>query len=620
MSNILIVGNVLKDVYLRLDERKNNFEIDEKGTPWLDLAFDGRSTAKFFRRTAIFGGASIALEVMNRFDHDAHIAGARIGFVDNEIIANDQEINEYRYMLCRGNKITYLTGDARAETKWVNPTDTVVDWIYVDRSAGVTDELVKDLRQFLSMSSRTRVAVYVPRNPSEADKKLLAFASMIFVDENDKPGASSANPTAANLNGLTDANYSGSICRISDKGITLGNVHQNWRIERTDLMTHLTCHSIIAATVFSALLLGKSVKDALALAKANVENSTLAATLPLAKAQSIADNSRSEENDITLVAAQMMTAGKGILAADESGGNIHKQFEALLIPDDEEHRRDYRNLFLSTPELEQFVNAVILFDETTHQKSDDGRDFVSFLTAHGIIPGVKVDAGLKDLPGSSEKYTDGLDGLKRRLDDYYDAGLRFAKWRAVFEIGNGKPSEDAIQKNVDILAAYAKTCQDASIVPIVEPEVLYDGNYTLEMCIETTAKVLDYLFDALAKNGVKPEATILKVNMIQAGKQYPIQSTKEEIGKATGDTLRAHVPRRLAGIVFLSGGQTPEQATDNLREIMKNGPYPWPVTFSFARALQQPALLAWRGDNANADAAKAAFKDRLIANCSALKG
>lgn len=616
MSNVLIIGNVIKDVYLRLDERRNHFEEDEQGIPWLDLKFDGKSAAKFFTRTAIFGGAAVAMEVMNRFEHSAKISGARLGFVDGSVVDNAQEAQEYRYMLSRGNNITYLTGDEREKTIWVTPTDSV-DWIYVDRSAGVTDDLVKNLRQFLSISSHTRVAVYVPRNPSDADKKLLAFASMIFVDESEKSDSSLSGP---NLNGLTDANYSGSVCRISDRSITLGTVRQSWRIERTDLMTHLTCHSIIASTIFSALLHDYSVKDALLMAKVNVENSTLLGTVPKKRVETLAKNQRAEETDLRMITAQLMAPGKGILAADESGGSIHKKFESMLIPDDEGHRRDYRNIFLSTPELEQYVSGVILFDETTKQLSDDGRDFVSYLTAHGIIPGVKVDKGLVNFPDSEEKYTDGLDGLRERLDEYYERGLRFAKWRAAFEVkGTDFPSEMAIEKNADILATYAKICQDASIVPIVEPELVYDGNYTLETSIDTTSKILDCLFDALGKQGIKLESCILKVNMVMAGKQYPIQSTVEEVGRATSQVLRAHVPRKLGGVVFLSGGQSPEQATENLREITKNGPFPWPVTFSFARALQDPALVTWKGDNENSDAAKEAFKTRLIANCDALK-
>ncbi|MBR5408868.1 fructose-bisphosphate aldolase class I [Candidatus Saccharibacteria bacterium] len=600
MSNILIIGNILKDVYLRLDERLNNFEVDEGGTPWLDLGFDG-SSHKFFRRISIYGGAAVALEVLNRFDFSARIAGAKLGFAGGEIVSNNQQADCYRYMLCHGNKISYLIPNERAETKWVMP-DEAVDWIFVDRSAGVTDELVKEIKNFLVMSRSTRVAVYTPKEPTDADKKLLELADMIFTDED-----------------LKDTKDGTSVCYISDQEISLNGHKQLWRIERTDLMTHLTVHSIIAATVFGALAKGMSVKDALRYAKINAEGSSLSGTLPLEKIKETADTQKTEETDIRLVAATMMSAGKGILAADESGGNIHQKFEGLMIPDDEQHRRDYRNVLLSTPELERYVNAVILFDETTRQKSDDGRDFVSFLTAHGIVPGVKVDEGLENFPDSEEKYTKGIDGLKKRLPNYYRQGLRFCKWRAAFDIDLGKPSDMAILKNCQLLAEYAKICQDNNLVPIVEPEVQYDGNYTLQQCVDTTGKVLDILFDELAKAGVKLDATILKVNMILAGKKYPIQSTPEEVGKATADVLKSHVPENVAGVVFLSGGQTVEQATNNLQAVTNNGPFPWPVTFSFSRALQMPALETWKGDNEKKSAAQDAFKARLVANTEALK-
>jgi len=354
------------------------------------------------------------------------------------------------------------------------------------------------------------------------------------------------------------------------------------------------------------------------MAKVNVENSTIAGTLDLDEIKEKMENSDGDETDIRMIAAQLMAAGKGILAADESGGSIHKKFEGLHIPDDAEHRRDYRNIFFSTPGLEQYINGVILFDETTKQHADDGRDFVQYLTAHGIIPGIKVDRGLVNFSGSDEKYTDGLDNLYERMVNYYERGLRFAKWRAAFEITENTPSKMAVEKNAEILAEYAKICQDANIVPIVEPEVVYDGNYTIDQCKEVTAWVLDTLFDELARHEVRLDACILKCNMILAGKKYPIQSTPAEVGLATAEVLRGHVPDQLAGVVFLSGGQTVTQATDNLRAIVENGPYPWAMTFSFARALQDPALNAWNGDNDNYDDAKKAFKERLIENCKVL--
>lgn len=583
-----------------MDERLNNFEIDEHGTPWLDFGFDG-SSHKFFRRISIYGGATIAMEVLNKFDNQAKVAGAKLGFQSGEIISNGQTAHSYRYMLCHGNKITYLVPNERKETKWTMPRG-MVEWLFVDKSAGITDELVTEIKNFLSMSQHTRIAVYAPKDLKEADKRLIEMASIVFTEYP-----------------LDDVKINGSICRIDGQTISLNGHSQSWRIERTDLMTHLTINSIIAATVFGALIRGASVKDALLYAKINAENSTLSGTLTLDKIKNIAENQKAEESDIRLIASTIMAPGKGILAADESGGNIHQKFEGLMIPDDEKHRRDYRNVLLTTPELDRYVNGVILFDETTRQKCDDGRDFVSYLTAHGIVPGVKVDEGLVDLGDLDEKITRGIDSLKEKLPKYYALGLRFCKWRAAFEVDLGKPSQKAILENCKLLAEYAKTCQDCNMVPIVEPEVVYDGNYTIQQCADITGKVLDVLFDELAKVGVKLDATILKVNMVLAGKKYPIQSSPEEVGRATADTLKSHVPDNVAGVVFLSGGQTVEQATNNLQAVTNCGPYPWPVSFSFSRALQMPALETWKGDNANAVRAQEVFKERLVANVNALK-
>lgn len=596
MSNILIIGKVLKDVYLRMDERLNNFETDEHGTPWLDFGFDG-SSHEFFRRTSIYGGAAVALEVLNRYNLTTHIAGAKLGFAGGEIIPNDQRADGYRYMLCHGNKISYLVSNERVSTEWINP-EGAIDWMYFDRTATVTDEFIKELKSYLTLSTQTRIAVYATKNPTNADRKLLEMANIIFTEED-----------------LGDVKTNASVCYITDQEIKLDKVTQNWQVDRIDLMTHLTSHSIIAATVFGALVRGVSVKDALKYAKVNVEGSSLSGTMPFEKIKMIAE---SEKTDARLIAESMVAGGKGILAADESGGNIHQKFQGLMIPDDERHRRDYRNILLTTPDLEKYVNAVILFDETTQQKADDGRDFCTYLTAHGIIPGVKVDEGLENILDSDEKYTKGIDHLKDKLPKYYEMGLRFCKWRAAFEIDLGKPSELALKKNCELLAEYASICQDNDMVPIVEPEVVYDGNYTIDQCADVTGKVLDRLFEELSKAGVKLNSTILKVNMVLAGKKYPIQSTPEEVGKYTAEVLRNHVPETLAGIVFLSGGQNVEQATANLQAVTNNGPYPWPVTFSFSRALQTPALETWKGDNENTQAAQKAFTKRLVANCDAL--
>ncbi len=583
-----------------MDERRNNFEIDEHNVPWLDLGFNG-STYNFFNRLSIFGGAAVTLEVLNRMDHQARIAGSKLGFAGGEIVANGQLPQSYRYILCHGNKISYLCPNDRSETKWAMPHGAV-EWIYVDRSAGVTDELVSEIRNFLSMSQHTRLAFYVPREMTEADKSLAQIANIVFADED-----------------ISDIKTGASICFISDQEISLSGHKQPWRIERTDLMTHLTVHSIIAATVFGTLIAGKSIKEALLYAKVNAEGSSLSGTLPLPRIKTIAEKQENETIDISLIAASMVAPTKGILAIDESCETIGRKFEAASIPNDDNHRNDFRKILIETPELERYVNAVILNDKAFCEKCNDGRDFVSYLTAHGVIPGVRVDEGLATFPDSTETYTKGIEGLKKRLPGYYEQGLRFCKWRSTFEVDLGKPSEMAVSKNCQQMAEYAKACQDNNLVPIVEPELLYDGNYTLEQSAEFTGKILDALFDECSKAGVKLDSLIVKTNMVLAGKKYPIQSTPEEVGRKTAEVLKSHIPENVAGVVFLSGGQNVEQATANLAAIHKNGPFPWPLTFSFARALTQPALEAWKGENSNVATAQGALKDRLIANTEAVK-
>lgn len=611
MSNILIVGNITKDVYLRLDNRQNNFETDQNDIKWLDFAFDG-STHKYYNRVSIFGGASISLEVLTRFGLQAEISGTTASFLDGQFIAKDAD-TVYRYILCQDRHVSYLSPSNYAQTTWEVPNESV-DWIYLDRSANISPKLAEEIVEYLELNHQSKLALFVGKYSNvnaNHMRDLFNHASLVITDLK----------LSQNIENLVT---------ITPNHIEYMGKRVRWQLEdRQDLMTHLSSHLTIGASVFGALVLGKEADEALLLARANIERSILSASSNLTTLEEeISDDFYRVEKhnpkedrmlEVEENAKRLVDEGRGILAADESGGSIHKKFESMNIPDDEEHRRDYRNIFFTTPDLEKFVNGVILFDETARQQSDDGQDFVSYLAAKGIIPGIKVDQGLEPIEGSDEKYTKGLEGLPERLEEYYDMGARFAKWRAAFEVTDHSPSPMAIRKNAEILAQYALDCQNAGIVPIVEPELVYDGDYPIEKNIEYTGQILDALFEELKNKNVSLPGCILKVNMVLAGKRYNVQSTPEEVGKATADVLRAHVPSELAGVVFLSGGQTVTQATENLQAVTNNGPFPWPVTFSFARALQDPALHAWKGDNANADAARAGFRERLVANCEALK-
>jgi len=301
------------------------------------------------------------------------------------------------------------------------------------------------------------------------------------------------------------------------------------------------------------------------------------------------------------IALAMVAPGKGLLAADESTGTIGKRFSSIGVENTEPHRQAYRDMLFTTPGFEQHTSGVILFEETLFQKALDGTPMAKLLQSKGVIPGIKVDKGAKDLAGApGETITEGLDGLRERLAQYHEAGARFAKWRAVITIGNGIPSDYCIHTNAHALARYAALCQEAGIVPIVEPEVLMDADNTIEVCEDVTNRTLAAVFRELRQQRVLLEGMILKPNMVIAGKKCPTQADRQAVAVATLRTLKRHVPSAVPGIAFLSGGQSDEDATAHLDAMNKLGPNPWKLTFSYGRALQAAALKAWGGSNVNA--------------------
>ena len=311
---------------------------------------------------------------------------------------------------------------------------------------------------------------------------------------------------------------------------------------------------------------------------------------------------------------------KGILAADESTGTIKKRFDSIGVESTEESRRFYRGLLFTTPGMEDFIGGVILYDETIRQSASDGTPFPQVLASKGVIPGIKVDTGAQDLAGfPGEKVTEGLDGLRARLEAYRSVGARFAKWRAVITIGEGIPSVACIRANAHALARYAALCQETGIVPIVEPEVLMDADNTIERCYDVTARTLHAVYGELDRQGVDLEGTLLKPNMVISGKGCPTQAAAERIAELTIDCFLRHVPAAVPGIVFLSGGQSEVQATENLNAINHAGG-PWPLSYSYGRALQASALKAWGGDAANLEAGQAVFLHRARMNSLAAAG
>jgi fructose-bisphosphate aldolase class I len=325
--------------------------------------------------------------------------------------------------------------------------------------------------------------------------------------------------------------------------------------------------------------------------------------------------------EIQETAEALVANGKGILAADESLGSIQKRFEPFGILSNEENRRTYRELFFSTPGVSEFISGVILFDETLRQSGADGTSFPDLLKRDGIVPGIKVDRGTKPLPGfPGEKLTEGLDGLRDRLVEYRALGARFAKWRAVYTISPSTPTRYTISTNARMLALYARMCQEAGITPIVEPEVLMDGMHHLSLCEEVTSTVLREVFNELAEARVLLEGILLKPNMVLPGTDFPKKASVEDVAEGTLRVLRRNVPAAVPGIVFLSGGQSAQEATEHLNAMNLYDNLPWKLSFSYGRALQAPSLETWRGRPENLAEAQRLFYQRARMNSLASRG
>jgi fructose-bisphosphate aldolase class I len=326
-------------------------------------------------------------------------------------------------------------------------------------------------------------------------------------------------------------------------------------------------------------------------------------------------------SDLHETAKALVAEGKGILAADESTGTIKKRFDSIDLESTEDRRRAYRDMLFTTAGVEEYISGVILFDETIRQSTRDGTPFPKYLAEKGIIPGIKVDKGAKPLAlADGETVTEGLDGLRDRLVEYRDLGARFAKWRATYSITDALPSDYCIWANAHALARYAALCQEAGLVPIVEPEVLQDGTHTIERSFHVTSRVLDAVYTELFDQRVDVFGTLLKPNMVLSGYEANDRADTSEIADWTLRCLYKHVPPAVPGIVFLSGGQSDEDATANLNAMNAEAPHPWQLSFSYGRALQAPALKAWAGKDENVEAAQRAYYHRAKMNAAARTG
>jgi fructose-bisphosphate aldolase class I len=326
------------------------------------------------------------------------------------------------------------------------------------------------------------------------------------------------------------------------------------------------------------------------------------------------------KEELSKIAKQMVAEGKGILAADESMNTVGKRFASISLENTEDNRRAFREMLLTAPGEGEYVSGVILFDETIRQNTSGGKSFVEVLNSEGILPGIKVDQGLADFGDKGEKVTKGLEGLAERLKEYVSLGAKFTKWRSVITVIEGGPTEENIRQNAKDLAAYAKIVQEAGMVPMVEPEVLLEGSHSMEEARSASQRILKALFEEVNAAGVLPEGLILKTSMVLPGKSFPSKAAPEGIAKATVGLFKEVLPNNLAGVVFLSGGQGDIEATENLNAINQQGKQLWPLTFSYARALQDAATKTWAGKQENMEAAQKVFMHRAKMNSLASLG
>lgn len=604
MSKILVIGNVLKDVYLKLDERHNNFEQDERGIDWLDLSFNG-AEHRFFRRTSVYGGAAVTLSVLGRLGINSGIMGSDAEYKNGEIIWQGDPAG-YRYIFSHNGEITYFVPSERKATDWQMPKD-IPEWILVDRSAYISERLVDEIKNFRKFSPSTKLAVHGERDKSPLGQRLAEMADLLFIEE--EPPVHSEEKIVDKIDlGQPEKRL---VCHITPQKIVFGEAEESWQLSRTDMMTHLTVYNTIVATVLGVISSGGSLADAVLWARINAEQATLDGSLSGRRLKELVAEERQKRANVALVAKSLMASRRGILAADEDDQTLTKRLISFGIAVNAKTRADYRRLLLTTPELSEYTSGVILTAETARSKIQNAQTYLKYLTGRGIITGVKADQGQAHLKGTKETYTLGLDSLAGRLREYYEEGFRFAKWHAKFTIKKDQPSYIAVEKNAQLLAEFARECQLAGLVPMIESHISWTGDYSVEKSIEVTDRVLLTIFKKLERRGVDLSSVILKTSIVAAGDNAVSPSTPREVGIATGAVLKHAVPKYIAGVEILSGGQDSKAMTQNLAAIIEAGPYDWPVSFAFSRALQDPVMRTWKGKEMNAKAAQAALRNKL---------
>ena len=571
MSKILVVGNVLKDTYLQLDERQNQLERDERGVNWLEMSFDGAAW-RYFHRTSVLGGAAVSLMTLRQLGVAAELAREEAPVI-------------YRYILSLQDKVSYIVPSSQTVTEWQEPAE-VPEWILVDRSAVVAERLVGAIWQYQQEHPEVKLAVYLSKQLSPAARRLAGCADLVFVEdelEELRHGTSWLRQGAA-------------ICHLGRQRLRLGEAEENWEIERVDTMTHLTIFSIVAATVLAILSRGGSAREALLWAKVNIEAASLDRAASRERVEQLVAAETEKRKTVRLLARELMAKGRGVLAIDEAPERLNRRLEAQGLAARAERRKEFYELLLTTPHLEQRLSGVILSEENARIRLSNSRTLLEQATVKGVMPGIKADRGL-ELGADGEQYTLGEEGLAERLGHYYRRGFRFAKWRAVFACGSGKPGYFALEENTRRMAEFAKQCQLAGLAPVIEPEVLVGEKTTLIECVQATVRVLARTLEQLRARQVDLGTVVMKVNLLVAGPKAKPKASSAEVAYATAKVLGTLIPPEVAGVLILSGGREPQQILADLTALKEQGELPWRMSFSFSRALENPVLQAWQQED-----------------------
>lgn len=578
-----MVGNVLKDIYLKLDEDQNDFERDENGVNWLDLNFNGGKKT-FFRRTSVYGGATVTVSVLEQLGIEAEAINS--ASMRKDAGEKKQDTSEAcRYILSTNDGVSYLVPSERALTSWSEPTDEP-EWILVDRSANVAERLVGAIWKYKQEHPKTKLAVYLTRELSPAQQRLAGFADLWFVEADKNQFLKTTYATKLKNNSVQ-------VCYLDAQKLNFEGAEEIWNVRKVDAITHLTIYSVITATILAIILNGGTAEEALLWAKLNIESCTLDRLPSRQKLQELVDAEREKRRTVRILAQELMELPKGILAIDESPEKINRRLEKYQIPATAMARKDFYELLLTTPNVEKYLSGVILSEDNAKMRLSNGRTLLEQAILKGIIPGVKADRGVRRNESDQEFYTTGVEKLTERLHAYYNRGFRFAKWRAVFDTTKGRPGYFALEQNTEMMAYFARQAQLAGLVPVIEPELIIGTKTTLPDVVRAEARVLRYVVKSLNVHGVDLGGCIVKCNLLTDGEQAEPKATSDDIGFVTAKVLDYLLPEMLAGVWILSGGREEIDIKSDLSAFKKQGDLPWKVSFAFSRALEIPTLKAW---------------------------